>query len=128
MNIENYIESKCMDLFLNGEPTPEFLGLYSEFEYPRLRELLATLHSEYTRLFRRMNERLPTNENVAHFWAVESRSLIYIIERTLDLYNTLKNTEYSFQINDYYFSLIQKCRDFLRKSDGSTLPPHMETI
>lgn len=94
----------------------------------KLREILSTLHSNFNTLFRTMNERLPTGENGAHFWADPSRKLKAAIEIALGLYNTLKNTKYAFEIDNYYFELIKNCRDFLSSSCGSTLPPNMKTI
>lgn len=75
-----------------------------------------------------MNERLPTGENEAHFWADPSRKLKAVIEIALGLYNTLKNTKYAFDIDNYYFELIKNCREFLSSSGGSTLPPNMKTV
>ena len=73
-----------------------------------------------------MNERLPTGEFGAHYWADESRDLLVIIEIMFDLYNNLKGTKYAFEIKEYYMSLFYECRDFLSKSGGSKLPPNHE--
>ena len=75
-----------------------------------------------------MNERLPSGEHGAHFWAEPSRSLIFLIELTIMLQGNLKKTEWSFSIDEYYDSLIKQCRDFLSNSGGSAIPPHMERI
>ena len=127
MNIENYIEIQYRELMTLGLNT-EFSDLYKSIEHEKLRESLATLHYYFTSLFRTMNERLPTGEYGAHFWAEPSRKLINIIEITIGLYNALKNTKYAFEIDEYYFNLIKKCRDFLSSRDGSTLPANMGKI
>lgn len=127
MNIENYIEAQYRELQLKGF-NAEFSDLYEAVEHIKLREVMATLHYYFTTLFRTMNERLPTGEYGAHFWADPSRDLISIIEITLGLYNALKGSKYAFEIDDYYFDLIKKCRDFLSSSGGSTLPANMEKI
>lgn len=127
MNIENYIEAQYRELQLKGF-NAEFSDLYEAVEHIKLREVMATLHYYFTTLFRTMNERLPTGEYGAHFWADPSRDLISIIEITLGLYNALKGSKYAFEIDDYYFNLIKKCRDFLSSSGGSTLPANMEKI
>lgn len=101
MNIENYIESQYRELVEKGLNV-EFSDLYNSFENVKLREVLTTLHYYFIILFRTMNERLPTGENGAHFWADPSRELISIIEITIGLYNTLKNSKYAFNIDDYY--------------------------
>ncbi|MGI6176254.1 MAG: protein kinase family protein [Christensenellales bacterium] len=128
MNIENYIESQYRELLSSSQINAEFLDLYATFEHQRLREILITLHYDLISLFRTMNERLPSNENGAHFWAEPSRSLISRIEITLGLFNALKNTKYAFDIDEYYFDLIKKCRDFLSSSGGSLLPANMPKI
>ncbi|MFP3390966.1 protein kinase family protein [Brevibacillus sp. SIMBA_040] len=128
MNIENYIEAQYRELLSNSTINAEFSELYSSLEHARLREILATLHFDFISLFRTMNERLPTNDFSAHFWADPSRKLLKTIEITLGLYTALKNTKLAFEITEYYFVLMKKCRDFLRSSGGSSLPPHMEKI
>ena len=128
MNIENYIESQYRALLSTSTLNTEFSDLYTGIGDSKMREILTTLHYNFTTLFRTMNERLPTGENTAHFWAEPSRKLITVIEITLGLYNALKNTKYAFDIDDYYFEIINNCRDFLRSSGGSELPPHMNKV
>ncbi|WP_372814944.1 protein kinase family protein [Paenibacillus sp.] len=129
MNIENYIEAQYRELLsTNSSIDVEFSELYTGIEHTKLHEILATLHQNFISLFRLMNERLPTKDLEAHFWADPSRSLIKTIEITLGLYNALKNTKLAFEINEYYFDLIKKCRDFLSSSGGSTIPSNMDKI
>lgn len=128
MNIDNYIETKYRELLSISALDGEFSDMYTGIANTKLREILSTLHSNFTSLFRTMNERLPTGENGAHFWADPSRKLKSAIEISLGLYNTLKNTKYAFEIDNYYLELIKVCRDFLSNSGGSVLPPNMKTI
>lgn len=128
LNIENYIESQYRALLSTSTFNAEFSDLYTGIGDAKMREILTTLHYNFTTLFRTMNERLPTGENTAHFWAEPSRELITVIEITLGLYNALKNTKYAFDIDDYYFEIINNCRDFLSSSGGSELPPHMNKV
>lgn len=58
MNIENYIEAQYRELQTKGL-NAEFLDLYKNVEYSKLREIITTLHHYFTSLFRTMNERLP---------------------------------------------------------------------
>jgi serine/threonine-protein kinase len=128
MNIENYTEFQYRELLSDGTISAEFSELYAGIEHTKLREILSTLHYKLISLFKTMNERLPTNDLGNHFWADPSRELIKTIEITLGLYNALKNDKLAFEINEYYFQLIKKCRDFLSSSGGSILPPHMGKI
>lgn len=128
MNIENFIETKHRELITSEQVNSEFNEMYKSVEHPKLRELFVVLHDNYVTLFRTMNNRLPTNEISAHFWAIQSRQLITTIETTLELYNALMNTVYQFEIDEYYLGIIKQCRDFLSMSWGSTIPPSMSKI
>ena len=127
MNIENYIEAQYRELKDRGLNN-EFEELYIGVENVKFREILSTLHYEFTTLYRTMNERLPTGNFEAHFWAEPSRALIYMIEMTIGLYNAVKGSKYAFEIDEYYNDLIRKCRDFLCSSGGSALPPNMSKV
>lgn len=128
MNVENYIESQYRELLSFSHINAEYADLYKPISHQKLREILATLHHDFISLFRTMNERLPTGESGAHFWAEPSRDLIKIIDITLGLSGALKSTSVAFNIDNYYFELISKCRDFLSSSGGSTLPANMPKI
>jgi len=128
MNIENSIENYYQELLSYSIENKEYLSLYQDIENNQLREILITLHFELTSSFRQMNERLPTSDEGNHFWADPSRRLIKTINICLGLYNTLKETSLAIEIDEYYFELIQKCRDFLSTSGGSNIPPNMDKI
>lgn len=127
MNVDNYVEMQYRELQARGLSN-EFEDLYQGVEHKKLRDILSTLHYELTSLFRTMNERLPTTDYEAHFWADPSRDLIFIIEMAIGLFNAVKDTKYAFEIDSYYDDIIRKCRDFLCSSGGSTLPKNMAKI
>ena len=126
MNIDNYIEAQYrnLDTEINGE----FLELYQGIVHPKLREIFSTLHAKFILLFKTMNDRLPTGEYEAHFWADPSRDLIKVIEMVEGLLRTLKGTAHSFILDDYYQNLINSCNKFLSRSGGSTIPSGMEKV
>ncbi len=126
--IENLIVAKHREFFQRFEINKEFSNLYASVEKVPLKEIFETAHHEVNRLCRRMNERLPTGEYSAHYWAEESRDLLSVIEIIFDLYNNLKDTKYAFEIEEYYKSLFCECRDFLSNSGGSEIPPNREKI
>ena len=128
MNIENYIESQYRELLLCSQINAEYSDLYKSFRNQKLREMLMTLHHDLVGLFRTMNERLPTGEHEAHFWAEPSRDLIKRIEIIFSLVSSLKETPLAFQIDPYYLDLLTRCRDFLSSSGGSSLPPNMAKV
>ena len=121
MNIENYIESQYRELLSCSQINAEYSDLYKSFRNQKLREILMTLHHDLVGLFRTMNERLPTGEHEAHFWAEPSRDLIKRIEIIFSLVSSLKETPLAFQIDPYYLDLLTRCRDFLSSSGGSSL-------
>lgn len=128
MNIENYIESQYRELLTCSQINAEYSDLYKPFKNQKLREILMTLHHDLVGLFRTMNERLPTGEHEAHFWAEPSRDLIKRIDIIFSLFSSLKGTPLAFQIDSYYLDLLTRCRDFLSSSGGSSLPPHMAKV
>ena len=128
MNIENYIESQYRELLSCSQINVEYSDLYKSFRNQKLREILMTLHHDLVGLFRTMNERLPTGEHEAHFWAEPSRDLIKRIEIIFSLVSSLKETPLAFQIDPYYLDLLTRCRDFLSSSGGSALPQNMAKV
>lgn len=128
MNIENYIESQYRELLACSQINAEYSDLYKPFKNQKLREIHMTLHHDLIGLFRTMNERLPTGEYEAHFWAEPSRDLIKRIDIIFSLFSSLKGTPLAFQIDSYYLDLLTRCRDFLSSSGGSSLPPHMAKV
>ena len=128
MNIENYIESQYRKLLSCSQINVEYSDLYKSFRNQKLRDILMTLHHDLVGLFRTMNERLPTGEHEAYFWAEPSRDLIKRIEIIFSLVSSLKATPLAFQIDPYYLELLTRCRDFLSSSGGSSLPPNMAKV
>lgn len=128
MNLENYIESQFREIKEKGLLDPEFLELYVAIDDKILRDIFSSLHKQYVALFKSMNERLPTGDYAAHFWAEPSRQLLSTIEITLGLYRSLKNSKFAFEIDNYYLKLLEACLAFLNKSGGSTLPTNMDKV
>lgn len=128
MNIEQFLEKTIDELNSHEITSYEYDDLYQNIENEKLKKIFSWLNGGYIKLFRKLNERLPTTYSEAHFWAVESRELIFIIDLTAELQSVLKNTELAFSINKYYETIIKYCREFLSSSGGSTIPPNMEKI
>ena len=128
MNTENLLESKMRELQSRGITSAEYEDLYRDISNERVKTLFTWLHGGFIKLFRTLNERLPTGEYEAHFWAEPSRELIFVIELTVSLQGILKKTEWAFKIEEYYDGIIKQCRDFLSNSGGSKIPPHMQKV
>lgn len=126
MNAENAIESHYRKLYelLNNE----YEELYKSIKNDKLRIIFSTLHSSIIVLFDSMNNRLPTDEDSAHFWADPSRDLIKSIETIESLERSLKNSEHAFYVEEYYRDRLTFCKSFLSKSGGSAIPPYTEKL
>lgn len=126
MNLENYIESHHREI--NPYLNIEFIDLYKCFKPQKLQEIFATIHHLCVENYKLMNQRLPTGEYGDHFWADPSRKLILAIDTALGMQRTLKDSEYAFEIVDYYNEVFKKSGEFLSSSGGSQMPPNMEKI
>lgn len=123
---DNFIENQYREL--QEYLTEEFINLYDSFSDEKLQLVLSTLHDRLIYYFKLMNDRLPTKDFEAHFWADPSRQLIRVIDCIETVQRKLCNSEYAFDIEPYYNDLIKRCSSFLKKSGGSTIPAHMEKI
>lgn len=112
----------------DSEKDYEFENLYRNVEDEDLELLFTILHSNLIKLFRTLNERLPTRNDTAHFWAEPSRELIKNIENIFSLYYGLRKTKFEFQIDEYYIDILNECRNFLSQSGGSAIPENMDKI
>lgn len=126
MDIVNYIEGKYREI--KPYEDIEFLKLYSWVNQSQLKSIFSTVHHLMVKNYSRMNERLPTNEHVNHFWAENSRELLLAIETIQGLHRVLDGSEYAFDIDSYYSTIIEKSLSFLSKSSGSEIPAHMGKV
>ena len=87
-------------------------GLFSIFHY-QLNELLMTL-----------NNRI----NLRHYLAKDSRELINMIKGIKLIQTNLKDTDYRFEIDEYYEQVLATCKSFLSETRGSTIPDDFTEI
>jgi serine/threonine-protein kinase len=127
LNIENDIERIYRELSDGTEMNNEFAALYTNIEHEQLKVILGVLHTRLTSGFESMNQRLPTSDTEAYFWAESSRQLMRAIESATRLCEALKGSGLAFEIATYYRTLMERCKTFLRQG-GSTLPPHMAKV
>jgi len=106
MDINNYIETQYREL--ENDINVEFIELYQSVKHEKLREIFSTLHHLLVINYKLMNDRLPTGEYPAHFWAEPSRELIRAIECVTGLQRVFKNSIYTFDspAKTGYFPLI----------------------
>jgi serine/threonine-protein kinase len=127
MNIDNFIESQYRRLIIKSDN--EYKDLYKAVNHAKLKDIFITLHFTLVGLFNSMNTRLPTGPDMqAHFWADPSRSLIDAIDICENLQRVLINSQFAFNIDEYYRELFIKCKEFLSPGGGSTIPPGMDKV
>ena len=124
--IDNAIDSAYRALAENL--SKDNILLYSEVPDPKLQIVFSTLHTTINWICERMNERLPTGNSTAHFWAEESRQLLNAIGTVEQLHKSLQGSRFAFFIDAAYQEIFNKCTQFLQKSNGSEIPPHMPKI
>lgn len=126
--LRNFIQVQFNRIVNVDADDKSYAYLYKDFDHDKLRMIFAVLHCNLIAGFSCMNQRLPTSDNSAHFWAAPSRSLLGAINSTLTLCEKLKGTEVEFSIDEDYFQLIVFCKGFLSSSGGSTIPPETSEI
>lgn len=126
MTTDNYIETKYREL--ETRINIEYLDLYETFNNRKLQELFSTLHSMLVENYKAMNTRLPTNLGTAHYWADNSRELLFAFDVINGLERVLSKTSNAFTIDPYYKEIINKSSSFLEQSGGSVIPQGMESI
>lgn len=102
--------------------------LYSQVSNEKLRKIFSILHARLNHLFELMNERIQPFLSGGNYLAAPSRELINIIKEIPIIKANLQDTELRFEVNEYYDSVMKKCKEFLKSSNGSIIPHTFEKI
>lgn len=94
----------------------KFLPFYKNIKNDSLTYLFSYYHCRFNYLFDFLNYKIDVNR---HYNAEQSRDLISIINDEENLFNELKNSKYSFYIDDTYLNILKVCKTFLSQSGGS---------
>lgn len=121
VNTDFYLKKRCEDIQIDEALKLE--ELYNDIDNPKLRIVFATLHQEFNRLINFMY-----NKTNGHFNADESRALNYYINFFEDTKYALKDTMYSFDLNENYKKFLNECTKFLSLSGGSTISANLKRI
>lgn len=115
----------------------DFLDLYAFIPNENLQTLFAVYHTQLNIWFTTLNGdlRIEYDEDGnclykgGYFHAQDSRDLLSIMEAIDQLCTKCRGTEYAFKIcDDGYVGAIRRCRHFVVKSGGSTIPEGFSTI
>lgn len=123
MNIDVFLQRKFIENELSE--VVKTIDLYEDISNNNLKNLFAIMHHKFNSLFSFLSYKQQSN---GHYNADESRALLSTIKLYEDMQYVLKNTPYSFKINDDYKGLIMKCKTFLVESGGSAIPEDTPTI
>lgn len=125
--IEVFIEQEANRIPVNNiSEINKFLPYYKNIINDNLAYLFAYFHFKFNNLFEFLNYKMDVRGR--HYNADESRELISIINDEKNLYNELKNSIYSFYIEEKYLKLINLCEPFLSQSGGSSIPEDFNKI
>lgn len=127
--LKNFLAKKYNELAKSFDDAYKYnyQELYKAVTNEKLRDIFSLLHYEFIKLFEEMNARIQKYDENIYYRAGDSRCLIKIIDITLNMFNGLKETDLSFEIDEDYYHYILKCKEFL-KSVGSYIPPDMQPI
>ena len=114
----------------------DFLGLYASIPNEDLQTLFAVYHTQLNTWFTTLNGdlRIEYDEDGnrlykgGYFHAQDSRDLLSVMEAIDQLRTKCRGTEYAFKICDGYDDAIRRCRRFVVKSGGSTIPEGFSAI
>ena len=117
------LEDMLEDVINNNQVDEKFKRLYNDKH--QLVSLFAFIHQETNRLFTEMNNRV-NNKNY-HFKAEDSRQLLKIINDINEL-QPLKEYGVNITLLNSYRVYLDRCREFLKDTNGSTIPTDLKPI
>lgn len=124
--IEIFIEQEANSISTDSmSEINKFLPYYKNINNDNLAYLFAYFHFKFNNLFEFLNYKIDVNR---HYNADSSRELISIIDNERNLYNELKNSLYSFYMEEDYLNIINLCEPFLSQSGGSSIPNYFNKI
>lgn len=102
-----------------------YIYTYDNISNENLKKVFSKIHYEINSLFNFMNNKIDINR---HFNADQSRELIKWLNEINEFKNTLLNTQFQFNIINYYEKIIEECEKFLCASGGSDIPEEFKKI
>lgn len=125
--LDNFLKIKIDQISrkFDSEKSILYKNYYNNFENDNLMEIFSIIHSNLNDLFTFMNSK--NSNNGGHYNAHESRQLIELIEQ-IRIIKAKLTGDYSFEIDDYYSTVITLCKEFLSHSGGSQIPDQFQKI
>lgn len=117
--LNNFVNFKELDF----KPKQQYIDIYSGYD-TKVKSLFTFFHQKLDELLKEMNDRYING----HYRAIESRELIFVIEKVKELKYMLKSTKFSFTLDQDYQNTIDFCYNFLSSTGGSEIPKDYEKI
>lgn len=131
LNVNGYLNiqlSKLKSRF-QTDGVAIYKGLYKNINNERLMEIFSIYHFNLNELFSFMNDKNEPGRG-GHFNADPSRDLIELLKELRFFKSTINEefNEYSFNLDESYQEIIDRCKTFLSKSGGSAIPEDFPII
>jgi hypothetical protein len=126
LNLKVFIEEKSQEIIQEDTNYNIKLGFYSNIKDKNLSMVFSHFHYHLNELFKFMNSK--NHKNSKHFNSLESKHLLAIIDSKEALFNALKNSKYSFKLDEYYENILKQCKEFLVPHWGSPIPEDFDKI
>jgi len=95
-----------------------YLEIYNDYD-EIFQKVFSYFHEKMNNLFEFMNTKSTVNN---HYNADSSRELLIVINELREIKKGLQNTDYDFEINNFYVEQIKYVYNFLTNSGGSPIP------
>lgn len=100
-----------------------FLRLYKDDR--RFGRMFASLHQRLNEHFEAVNDRANTTH---HYWADNSREMLKLIAELGETLESLRSAGIEVTFSDEYRAALERCRQWLSQSGGSTVPDDFQPI
>ncbi|OZF01262.1 protein kinase family protein [Rhodococcoides fascians] len=121
-NPAEFMLADLREKYLAVPSSRSFDRLYDD---PALGHMFAVLHKLLNEHFTAINGRAETTH---HYWADNSRELLWLIKDVEADLHTLKLAGVEVELADSYQDALERCRPWLSPSGGSTVPEDFEPI
>lgn len=121
-NLEPYLKIKKdkLETIYKSDKVILYQDFYTDITPFNLRQIFSTLHCAFNELFAYMNSK--NDDYGGHYNAHESRQLLDTIDYFELLNAKLKTFDLDFSLDAEYIEVIKECKQFLKRSNGSTIP------
>ena len=117
--LNNFIHFNDMDF----KAKQQYINIYNDCNN-KIKPYFIYFHQELDKLLKCMNDRVSNG----YYTANKSRKLINLIDQINEFQVTLKNTNYSFSLDQDYKKCIDYCYTFLSSSGESEIPKEYKKI